>query len=109
MGRNRVKPEQASKVRMRMPTLRSFGEGRTRGGPRVGAAHGSIWTAALAVASLLWESLNMDDLKTGVPQLPRCVKFREPRRTFEVGDSFARRFKGARAFVDCARERPGAQ
>ena len=31
MGRNRVKPEQASKVRMRMPTLRSFGEGRTRG------------------------------------------------------------------------------
>jgi hypothetical protein len=31
MGRNRVKPEQASKVLMRMPTLRSFGEGRTRG------------------------------------------------------------------------------
>jgi hypothetical protein len=31
MGHNRVKPEQASKVRMRMPTLRSFGEGRTRG------------------------------------------------------------------------------
>src|SRR2546426_8109482 len=31
MGRNKVKPEQASKVRMRMPTLRSFGEGRTRG------------------------------------------------------------------------------
>ena len=31
MGRNKVKPEQASKVRMRMPTRRSFGEGRTRG------------------------------------------------------------------------------
>ena len=31
MGRNKVKPEQASKVLMRMPTLRSFGEGRTRG------------------------------------------------------------------------------
>src|ERR1700738_2307315 len=31
MGRNRVKPEQASKVLMRMPTLRSFGEGRTCG------------------------------------------------------------------------------
>src|SRR5258706_11280373 len=31
MGRNKVKPEQASKVRMRMPTLRSFGEDRTRG------------------------------------------------------------------------------
>ena len=31
MGRNKVKPEQASKVRMRMPTVRSFGEGRTRG------------------------------------------------------------------------------
>src|SRR6202162_6612454 len=31
MGRNKVKPEQASKVRMRIPTLRSFGEGRTRG------------------------------------------------------------------------------
>jgi hypothetical protein len=31
MGRNRVKPEQASKVLMRMPTLRSLGEGRTCG------------------------------------------------------------------------------
>ena len=31
MGRNKMKPEQASKVRMRMPTVRSFGEGRTRG------------------------------------------------------------------------------
>ncbi len=31
MGRNKVKPEQASKVRMRMPTVRSFGGGRTRG------------------------------------------------------------------------------
>jgi hypothetical protein len=31
MGRNKVKPEQVSKVRMRMPTLRSFGEGCTRG------------------------------------------------------------------------------
>ena len=31
MGRNRVKPEQASKVLMRMPTLRSFGEGLTCG------------------------------------------------------------------------------
>ena len=31
MGRNRVKPEQASKVLMRMPTRRSFGEGRTCG------------------------------------------------------------------------------
>src|SRR5882757_6284813 len=31
MGRNKVKPEQASKVLMRMPTLRSFGEGRTCG------------------------------------------------------------------------------
>jgi hypothetical protein len=31
MGRNKVKLEQASKVLMRMPTLRSFGEGRTRG------------------------------------------------------------------------------
>jgi hypothetical protein len=31
MGRNRVKPEQASKVRMRMPTLRSFWEGRACG------------------------------------------------------------------------------
>ena len=31
MGRNKVKPEQASKVLMRMPTLRSFGEGCTRG------------------------------------------------------------------------------
>src|SRR5690348_4952408 len=31
MGRNRVKPEQASKVLMRTPTLRSFGEGRTCG------------------------------------------------------------------------------
>src|ERR1700687_5984142 len=31
MGRNEVKPEQASKVLMRMPTLRSFGEGRTCG------------------------------------------------------------------------------
>src|SRR3954469_21122820 len=31
MDRNKVKPEQASKVLMRMPTLRSFGEGRTRG------------------------------------------------------------------------------
>src|ERR1700680_1157537 len=31
MGRNKVKPEQASKVLMRMPTLRSFGEGRTYG------------------------------------------------------------------------------
>ena len=31
MGRNKVEPEQASKVRMRMPTVRSFGEGRTRG------------------------------------------------------------------------------
>jgi hypothetical protein len=31
MGRNQVKPEQASKVLMRMPTLRSFGEGRTCG------------------------------------------------------------------------------
>src|SRR5262249_45907081 len=31
MGRNRVKPEQASKVLMRMPTLRSFGEGHTCG------------------------------------------------------------------------------
>ena len=31
MGRNEVKPEQASKVLMRMLTLRSFGEGRTRG------------------------------------------------------------------------------
>ena len=29
MGRNKVKPEQASKVLMRMPTLRSLGEGRT--------------------------------------------------------------------------------
>ena len=27
MGRNRVKPEQASKVTTRMPTLRPFGEG----------------------------------------------------------------------------------
>ena len=27
MGRNKVKPEQASKDLMRMPTLRSFGEG----------------------------------------------------------------------------------
>ena len=31
MGRNKVKPEQASKLLMRMPTLRSFGEGRTCG------------------------------------------------------------------------------
>jgi hypothetical protein len=31
MGRNKVKPEQASKVLMRVSTLRSFGEGRTRG------------------------------------------------------------------------------
>ena len=31
MGRNKVKPEQASQVLMRMPTLRSFGEGRTCG------------------------------------------------------------------------------
>jgi hypothetical protein len=31
MGRNKVKPEQASKVLRRMPTLRSFGEGRTCG------------------------------------------------------------------------------
>jgi hypothetical protein len=31
MGRNKVKPEQASKVRMRMQTRRSFGEGRTCG------------------------------------------------------------------------------
>ena len=31
MGRNKVKPEQASKVLMRMPTLRSFGRGRTCG------------------------------------------------------------------------------
>lgn len=31
MGRNKVKPEQASKVLMRMPTLRSFGEGCTCG------------------------------------------------------------------------------
>src|SRR6202040_397289 len=31
MGRNKVKPEQASKVLMRMPTLRAFGEGRTYG------------------------------------------------------------------------------
>ena len=31
MGRNKVKPEQASKVPMRMPTLLSFGEGRTCG------------------------------------------------------------------------------
>src|SRR4029077_17948335 len=31
MGRNKVKPEQSSKVLMRMPTLRSFGEGRTCG------------------------------------------------------------------------------
>ena len=31
MGRSKVKPEQASKVLMRMPTLRSFGEGRTCG------------------------------------------------------------------------------
>jgi hypothetical protein len=31
MGCNQVKPEQASKVLMRMPTLRSFGEGRTCG------------------------------------------------------------------------------
>jgi hypothetical protein len=31
MGRNKVKPEQASKVLMRTPTLRSFGEGRTCG------------------------------------------------------------------------------
>ena len=31
MGRNKVKPEQASKVLMQMPTLRSFGEGRTCG------------------------------------------------------------------------------
>jgi hypothetical protein len=31
MGRNKVKPEQASKVLMRMPALRSFGEGCTRG------------------------------------------------------------------------------
>jgi hypothetical protein len=30
-GRNKVKPEQASKVLMRMPTLRSFGEGCTCG------------------------------------------------------------------------------
>ena len=31
MGRNRVKPEQASKVLMRMPTLLPFGEGRVSG------------------------------------------------------------------------------
>ena len=31
MGRDEVKSEQASKVLMRMPTLRSFGEGRARG------------------------------------------------------------------------------
>jgi hypothetical protein len=31
MGRNKVKPEQASKVLMRMPTLRSFGEPRAVG------------------------------------------------------------------------------
>jgi hypothetical protein len=31
MGRNKVKPEQGSKVLMRMPLLRSFGEGCTRG------------------------------------------------------------------------------
>jgi hypothetical protein len=31
VGRNKVKPEQASKVLMRMPTLRSFREGCTRG------------------------------------------------------------------------------
>ena len=31
MGRNKVKPEQASKVTMRMPTLRPIGEGRTCG------------------------------------------------------------------------------
>ena len=30
MGRNKVKPEQASKVSMRMPTLGSFGEGCRR-------------------------------------------------------------------------------
>src|ERR1700692_4562551 len=32
MGRNKAKPEQASKDLMRVPTLRSFGEGRTCGG-----------------------------------------------------------------------------
>jgi hypothetical protein len=31
MGRNEVKPEQASKVLMRMPTLRSKGEGSMSG------------------------------------------------------------------------------
>ena len=31
MGRNEVKPEQASKVTMRMPTLLPFGEGRVSG------------------------------------------------------------------------------
>jgi hypothetical protein len=49
MGRNKVKPEQASKVLMRMPTLRSFGEGcmsgeaidtRTRS-IRRGSGHGT--------------------------------------------------------------------
>ena len=50
MGRNKVKPEQASKVLMRMPTLRSFGEGRTHGevidmrthAIRRGSGHGTL-------------------------------------------------------------------
>ena len=56
MGRNKVKPEQASKVLMRMPTLRSFGEGRTCGEAidtrthaiRRGSGHGTSegWFAA---------------------------------------------------------------
>jgi hypothetical protein len=58
MGRNKVKPEQASKVLMRMPTLRSFGEGRTCGevidtrthAIRRGSGHGTSegWFAVTA-------------------------------------------------------------
>ena len=71
MGRNKVKPEQASKVLMRMPTLRSFGEGRTYGEAidtrthaiRRGSGHGTLegwfavtggdpsWTRVAASAS----------------------------------------------------------
>src|ERR1700692_2805599 len=45
MGRNKVKPEQASKVLMRMPTLRSFGEGRTCGEAIDTRTHAIVGTA----------------------------------------------------------------
>jgi hypothetical protein len=54
MGRNKVKPEQASKVLMRMPTLRSFGEGRTRGEVIDTRTHAIPTMAVLALAPPRW-------------------------------------------------------